>query len=294
MIDLNEIYVFTKVVQAKSFTQAAKLLGIPKSTVSAKVSSLEKRLGVTLIKRTTRQLHLTDAGKNYLKRCIEGIELIQSAESEAAVTQSEPRGTLRITAPLDFSIPSLRERIDVFLKRYPKVEVELVFTDRFVDLVAEGIDVAIRAGALEDSSLIAKKIGTSRFVPLASPEYLKRAGRPAHPRDLTKHECLVFTTMEGPRLWTLHHGSERASVRVRGRLSADSLLVIRDFARAGNGIALIPSTFCQQELRDRALVPALPGWFSSPSPLHIVYPAQRFTPPHLQEFVDLVSDLSIT
>jgi DNA-binding transcriptional LysR family regulator len=270
--DLNEILVFSKVVQTGSFTQASKLLNMPKSTVSAKVSSLEKRLGVTLLKRTTRKLHVT----------------------EAAMTQNEPQGRLRITAPVDFSSPGFRELMREFLKRHPKVEVELLLTDRMVDLVAEGVDVALRAGPLEDSTLIAKKLGTSRFVPLASPDYLKKSGKITHPRDLAKHECLLFSAEDDPSLWALHRGSERVSVRVSGRIYANNLNMLREFAVSGLGIALIPTTFCQQEIQKRLLVPVLPDWASSVAAIHIVYPAQRFAPRHLQAFIALLAAYSDT
>jgi DNA-binding transcriptional LysR family regulator len=292
--DLNEILIFSKVVQTGSFTQASKLLNMPKSTVSAKVSSLEKRLGVTLLKRTTRKLHVTEAGQSYLRRCVQGLELIQSAETEAAMVQSEPQGRLRITAPVDFSSPGFRELMREFLKRYPKVEVELLLTDRMVDLVAEGVDVALRAGALEDSTLIAKKLGVSRFVPFASPDYLKKAGKLSHPRDLAKHECLLFTAEDDPSLWVLHRGSERVSIRVSGRIYANNLNMLREFAVSGLGIGLIPTTFCQQEIQKRLLVPILPDWSASTAPIHIVYPAQRFAPRHLQAFISMLSSYSDT
>ena len=197
MMDLNEVAVFIKVVQLGSFSGAAKQLAMPNSTVSSKVSSLEKRLGVTLIQRTTRKLNITPAGQAYFNRCIQGLEEIHAAEMEIAAVQGEPQGLLRITAPIDLGSRVLPQLVSDFTNTYPKVRVELILSDRKVDLLSESVDLAIRAGDLRDSTLIAKKVGSVYFAPFASARYLKAKGIPTHPRDLRLHHCLQFTPGTG-------------------------------------------------------------------------------------------------
>src|SRR5689334_18636195 len=175
-MDLDGIEVFVKVVEAGSFNQAAKLLGMPNSTVSAKVSALEKRLGVTLLQRTTRKLRATQAGEIYFQQCLRALEQLQAAENELTRGQQEPRGLLKLTAPTDIGHSLLAILVHAFLQKHPKMEVELIITNRVLDLVAEGIDVAIRAGDLPDSRLIAKRFSVGYFGLWASPSYLKRRG----------------------------------------------------------------------------------------------------------------------
>ena len=171
-MDLNEINVFLRVAQAGSFTRAAKQLGIPNSTASAKVSALERRLGVTLLQRTTRKLHLTEGGEAYFRQASQGLEEILKAEAAISASQREPQGLLRVTAPIDLGSNCLADLISAFRKKYPAVNVELIFTARYVDLVGEGVDVAVRAGKLRDSGLIARKVGVANWIPIASPAYL--------------------------------------------------------------------------------------------------------------------------
>ena len=192
-MDLDAIAVFVKVVQAGSFSQAAKLLGMPNSTVSAKVSLLEKQLGVTLLQRTTRKLRLTQAGETYFKRCLQALEELQAAESELATAQREPQGLLRLTAPIEFGHGLLPALVDGFLQKYPKMGVDLLITNRVLDLVGEGIDLAIRAGSLKDSRLIAKRFTLGKFTLWASPSYLKKHAAPSHPKELSQHECFLFS-----------------------------------------------------------------------------------------------------
>ena len=194
-IDLNEISVFVEVVKAGSFSQAAKKLKMPNSTVSHKVSSLEKRLGLTLLQRTTRKLNVTPAGQIYFKKCLNGFSEIELAEAEMASAQGEAQGLLRVTAPVELGGGILPEIISDFTAQFPKVTIELILTERRVDLLSESVDLAIRAGELKDSSLIAKKIGLAYFALFASPRYLKQKGTPTHPRELNQHKCLAFAPL---------------------------------------------------------------------------------------------------
>lgn len=288
-IDLNEITVFVKVAQAGSFTLAAKQLGMPKSTVSARVSSLEKRLGTTFIQRTTRRLNLTQAGRSYFERCLQALHEIESAESEVANAQGEPRGTLKITAPATFGSSLLPEILVNYTKAYPKVSIELTLSDRLVDLVAEGVDLAIRGGELSDSSLIQKKLGISYFAPFASPAYLKKQGAPAHPKDLRDHQCLQFTPL-GREKWEFTREKTRVSVPLSGKFVIDDLPTIKELALSGGGIALLPTFLCGSEAKGGKLVRVLPEWVSLPRPVNFVYPSQRFVSNRLQAFIAMATE----
>ena len=191
-MELDGIAVFVKVVQAGSFSRAAKLLGMPNTTVSAKVAQLERRLGVTLIQRTTRKLHITQSGEAYFKKCVHALDEIQAAETEVSATQGEPKGVLRITSAVDVGHSLLPSLVQSYLKKYPQMTVDLIITNRVVDLVAEGVDLGLRAGALKDSSLIAKKLISTKMGLWASPAFLKKCGPIHHPRDVDRLECIRF------------------------------------------------------------------------------------------------------
>ena len=289
-MDLNEVSVFIKVVQAGSFSGAAQQLGMPKSTVSSKVSSLEKRLGVTLIQRTTRKLNVTGAGLAYFKRCVRGLEEIKGGEIEIASFQDEPQGLLRLTAPIGFGGSNLLPQlVSQFKVKYPKVTIEMILTDRVVDLLEEGIDLAIRGGDLEDSTLIAKKLGEHYFAPFASPHYLKMRGHPKHPRDLRDHECIQFTQLDVGE-WILKNAKSSVKVPIVSALMSNELNLIKQLTLFGNGIALLPVFLCYAEVKARKLVRILPEWNSGLSPIHFVYPAQRFVTPKLSAFISFAAE----
>lgn len=288
-MDLNEITVFLKVVQNGSFSAAAKKMGMPVSTVSHKVSSLENRLGLTLLQRTTRKLHVTPAGEAYFKKCVEGLAAIESAETELAASKGEPSGLLRITAPVEMGSSVLPPLVSAYVAKYPKVRVETILTDRRVDLLAEGVDLAIRAGNLEDSSLIAKKLGSTCFILAASPKYLKARGRPSHPRELLKHQCLQFTAL-GRDEWRLTGPNGAYLAQLPGRIVMNNLVGLKKMALQGDGIVNLPCFFAEKDIREGKLERVLPEWRSALSPVHFVYPAQRFVTPKLTAFIEMTTD----
>lgn len=287
-MDYNEVAVFIKVVQTGSFSAAAKKLGIPNSTASYKVSSLEKRLGVTLIQRTTRKLNITPAGQEYFKKCTLAFEAIEAAEAEVAAVQGEPQGLLRVTAPKEFGGALIAELIAEYKKKYPKVRVEFILTERRVDLLSESVDLAIRAGDLQDSSLIAKKIGGDYFIVVASPKYLKAHGTPTHPRELRHHSCVQFTPV-GVDEWRMTNSKGSLNVPVSGSVLVNDLITVKNLAVAHEGIAYIPMHFCADELNSGKLVRILPDWRSTTAALHFVYPAQKFVSPKLKSFMEIAS-----
>ena len=285
-MNLNEIAVYIQVVQSLSFSAAAKKLGMPNSTVSHKVSSLEQRLGVTLIQRTTRKLNITPAGQMYYKKCIQGLEAIQAAEMELASIQDEPNGLLRITAPVELGKSVLPAIVSKYVSKFPKVRVEMILGGRRVDLLSENVDLAIRAGALADSTLIAKKIGAPHFAPYATPKYLKSRGIPQHPRDLRHHDSILFTPMGidevklvGPK------GSFNAAVT--SKIMVNDLDAVKDLVMMNEGIGFMQSYFCGPEIKAGKLIRLLPDWRSEQTPVHFVYPAQRFVTPKLKAFMEM-------
>jgi DNA-binding transcriptional LysR family regulator len=283
-MDLNEILVFTRVVQAGSFTMAATELNMPKSTVSRKVSELEERLKARLLQRTTRKLSLTDAGRTYYDYCARIVGEIEDAERAVSSLQATPRGVLRVTAPVNAAF--LGPIISDYLKRYPEVRIDLFCTARAVDLVEERFDLGIRAGALADSTLIAKSLGTAKWFLVATPAYLKKRGRPRAPHDLKKHACLLFGVGIDSGGLRLENAAGAAQVAVSARLMVSDMDILHAVATAGLGIALLPAFRCVDELRARRLERVLADWNAPSTPVHVVYPSTRHVSPKVKTFVE--------
>lgn len=287
-IDLNELVVFVHVIQAGSFSGAARHLGMPKSTVSRKVAELEERVGARLVQRTTRNLGLTDAGRIYYERAARVVNDVQEAEEAVSAMQATPRGLLRVTAPLGFGV--LGAIIGELLERHRDVQIELVCTDRRVDLVEERFDVAIRAGALADSGLIARKITSVRSILVASPRYCRTHGTPRTPADLTKHACIAFGVGASPNVWTLESGGKRTDVRITPKLTVNDVEVVRTAALAGTGIGIQAEQGAADDLRHGRLRRVLPGWSSSDVPIYALYPSTRQLSPKVTAFIDRVTE----
>ena len=288
-MDFNEAAVFVKVVQAGSFSGAARQLGLPTSTVSMRVSRLEKRLGITLLQRTTRKLNLTEAGTAYYHHASLGLGYMLEAEAAVDEARQQPQGKLKITAPADMGDGLLAALIEHSQKQYPALEVELWLTDRYVDLVAEGVDAAIRTGKLRDSSLIAKSIGTICWGLFASREYLDQAPPLDEPQHLHAHKTLQFTPL-GRDAWELSNERSSITIPLTGRTMANSIGVIRAMTLNGQGVALLPTFTCKPELKSGELIRLLPEWHGRADPVHLVYPRQRFMPPKLRAFIDLAQE----
>ncbi len=290
-MELDSISVFVKVVQAGSFSQAARLLGMPKTTVSAKVALLEKRLGATLIQRTTRKLNITQAGEAYFRRCVQALDELKAAESEVTSNQNEAQGMLRITASVDMGHTLLPSLVREFVKKNPKMEVDLVITNRVVDLVGEGIDIGIRAGELEDSSMIAKRFVGAGMEVYATPAYLKKFGTPQTPKDLEDHEFIRFSELGTDRL-PLNDGKSIVQARVKGRILADDPETVKVFTLMGDGIGVFPSFICEDEIRKGKLVRVLPKWRLGSGHFSLVYPAQKFVPHKIRAFLDAADEFT--
>lgn len=284
--DLTQLRVFLRVVQSGSFSAAARQLGMPKSTVSRKVSELEGHVRARLLQRTTRQLGLTDVGRIFYEHAVRIAAEVDEAAQAVGRMQAAPRGLLRVTAPLSFGM--LGAILAEYMRTYPEVQVELLCTDRQVDLVDERFDVAIRAGKLADSSLTARAIGVIQRVLVAAPSYCKRHGVPRSPTELERHACLVFGAGAAPNVWSLESGDDRVAVRVMPRLTLNDPEVLRGVALEGAGIALIPEFVCTEDIKAKRLRRVLPDWCSASSPVHAVYPTARLLAPKATAFIELM------
>lgn len=276
--DLNDVVALVRVVEAGSFTAAAAQLGLPKSAVSRRVARLEEALGVRLLQRTTRSLHLTDAGVAYHARAAGALAALTEARDVASEATGEPRGTVRLTAPVDMGGGVIAEVLTKFAREYPKVCVEVELTQRLVDLVSEGFDLAIRAGQLRDSSLVARRLGEATQLLVASPDYLKKRGTPKTVADLAKHDCILWRSRSGEAKWTLDGPRGSESVVVRGSLGGDDFTFVRAVAAQGAGIGLVPVAGTVPDFDNGRLVPVLTEYRGPSSPVHLVYPSARFLP----------------
>ncbi|WP_432822172.1 LysR family transcriptional regulator [Trichloromonas sp.] len=290
MLNLNDMAVFTKVVEAGSFTGAARLLGLPKSTVSRKVAQLEEELGVRLLERTTRALKLTEIGATYFENCLRIVSEAEEANLSVARMRATPRGRLRITAPTEFGSLYLGEVVAEYLRRYPQVQIEVELGNRVVDLIEEGFDLALRAGVLPDSSLMARKLASESVFICASPAYLAAKGKPQTPDDLSGHEMILSPASPRSHLKLLSEQGEMTSVAIRGNLRVNSLAMARDAAVAGQGLVALPEMICWEDLQKGRLLIALEGWAPPGSGIHAVYPSPRHLSAKVKSFIDFLQE----
>ncbi|MFD2056967.1 LysR family transcriptional regulator [Mesorhizobium calcicola] len=290
MIDFNDIVVFARVVEAGSFTAAARLLAMPKTTVSRRIAALEREVGVRLLQRTTRSLNLTDAGRLYYEQSSQGLRTIEEANLRLAEARAEPSGTIRISAPVGFGGHFLIRTVVDFLAMYPKTNVELRLTDDRLNLVEDGIDLAFRTGILRDSTLIARKLGSAHRLLCASPDYLARHGMPESPADLTHHRCVIAGPSASGAHWVLDgpHGQE--TVIVAGRFAANEMQAVVAAALAGFGIAQLPQPIAEGLIDDGRLQHILRDYTTPAGGLHALYPSSRHLSPLVRAFIELASE----
>jgi DNA-binding transcriptional LysR family regulator len=277
----EDIRTFVAVVEARGFAQAGKRLGLAKSAISRRVSDLEERLGTRLLHRTTRQISPTAAGNEYYQRGVRLLAELQEAEDVVSSGSNEPAGSLRISAPVSFGSHCLGPIIPEFMGRFPRVQVELELEDRLIDLVASGFDVAVRASRLKDSSLIARKIVPIRHVICASPDYLRRQGRPTLPADLSSHTTLRYSLADDDWEFTK---SDALSPPSRFRCNNGDTL--REAAIAGGGLAYLPTFIVHEAIADGRLEVCLSGFEKDPIALYAVYPSTRHLSAKIRVFID--------
>jgi DNA-binding transcriptional LysR family regulator len=285
--DLNAIAAFVHVVDGKTFRAAARALGVPRSTVSLKVAQLEDHLGVRLLERTTRTVRLTEAGTAYYRQVSPALEALGDAEHAVTDLQAQPSGRLRITAPIESGQLLLGTVVADYMRLYPDVHVDVDLTNRRVDLIEEGFDLALRAGPLPDSSLIARKLGTPQRARLyASPAYLRKHRVPRRPEDLEHHRLLAIST--NPLTWSFRRKRGLVAVKVRPHASSNSLFVLRDLAAAGHGIARLPEMLGAELLRSGALRTILDEFSPPPESISAVYPSARNLSPKVRAFLEVL------
>jgi Transcriptional regulator len=287
---LDDMLAFIKVVDTKSFTAAADRLNLSKSVVSRRIAELENRLGARLLNRTTRKLSLTEVGQAYYERCTRIIADLEEAEQAVADLHAAPRGRLRLNAPVSFGFQHLAPAVADFLARYPSIEIEMDLNDRYVDLIDEGYDLAIRIGRLRDSSLIAKRLAPARRVVCASPAYLEKHGTPATPEELANHNCLIYTNVPTAEQWQFRVGEEMVSVRVSGSMRSNNGDLLCASAVAGVGIVVLPTFLCGNALSSGKLKCLLLDFGMSESNVYAVYPQNRHLSPKVRAFVDFLAE----
>lgn len=294
-MEISELKAFVKVVQSGSFTRAADALETQKSYLSRVVTGLERKLGVRLLERSTRSMHLTEIGREVYERAVGIIGAVDDTERIAAQLNAQPRGTLKLTCGTEFGMIAVSSWIDRYLQDYPQVSVEADFTGRLLDLVHEGFDLAIRIGELADSRLAARRLGELSYGLFASPAYFKRQPKPRHPADLRNHKQLVFHAGGHGSGWRLTRGAEQVKVEVSARLRVNNSFAVRDAAVAGLGVAQLPDRVAQPAVDSGTLVRVLPQWQPPSVPVSAVFASNRYLSAKVRAFVDLaVRDFATT
>lgn len=284
----QEIKVFTTVADCGSFVSASDALNLSKAAVSRYVSDLERRLGARLMHRTTRKLSLTPEGEIFLARCRVILESIAESEEEISSRGLKASGTLRVTAPVSFGIQHLAPLWSDFLKAYPDVKVDLELSDRIINLVEEGFDLAIRIGQLNDSTLVCRQLASTRLVLCASPDYLKRHDIPNHPAELSEHETFSYSLLSTGHTWRFDGPEGRIDVRVSPRMTSNNGDTGVEVCVRGAGIHLWPSFLVEEQLRKGELVEVLPAFKASTFGVYAVYPSKKHLSPKVRALVDFL------
>jgi DNA-binding transcriptional LysR family regulator len=285
----DAVAVFIAVADHGSFAAAARRLGRSPASVTRAVADLESRLGVRLLTRTTRAVSTTEAGQRFLggaKRVLADLDEIERA---AAGQGTAPRGELRLTAPILFGRLHVLPIVTEFLDRFPEVQAALALVDRPVDLVEEGLDVAVRIGALGESSAVATRVGALRRIVVAAPDYLARRGTPQRPADLTDHDVVAFSGIAGVEHWVFREAAGDVNVAIRPRLVVSTAEAAIDAARAGFGLTRVLSYQAAGDIARGSLLRVLPGYEGDEVPIHLVYPGGRHPPPKLRAFLDFTT-----
>lgn len=283
---LNDMALFVEVVKAMNFRRAADAIGVPNSTLSRRVTALEKAIGLRLLHRTTRRLELTEAGQIYFERCRRIVDEARLAHEQLGEMLAQPSGVLRASLPVDFATIYLAPLITEFANRYPGISFDFDLTPRTVDLVSEPFDVAIRMGEPKDSALVARLLARLPGHLYASPKYLEAAGIPAHPAALSQHQCIGFTK-SGP--WVLHHDEQAVEVKVGGRFVLNSVGMMKQLAVLGQGIILLPIKVVAEDVACGRLQPVLPDWLGTPVPVYALTET-RLLPAKTQHFIEFLRE----
>lgn len=287
-MDLNAMAVFARVVETNGFSAAARSLGVSKSAVSKDITQLEDHMGVRLLQRTTRRLALTDAGAAFYERCARVVAEAEEAERALSQLQASPRGLLRMSAPVGFGVAHLSGVLAEFQTLYPEVQVDLQLADRLVDLVEEGFDMAVRISRLQDSSLVARKLCPMPLHVVATPQYLALKGLPTEPRDLTQHNCLLYSYAASGDAWPFRQGERDTAVHVHGNLRTNNGDLILAAVLGHQGVAILPEFMVGARLCRGELVEILSDFRLPASAVYAIYPHSRHLSTKVRVMVDLL------
>jgi DNA-binding transcriptional LysR family regulator len=287
---LEQLTAFIEVARRRSFVRAAEQLEVSVSVISRAVAALETRLGVRLLQRTTRTVGLTEAGANYFNRCEALIAELTSAEVEATAQAAELRGRLRVSVATGLGMTHLVPAIPEFLTRHPGLKLDLHVSNRYVDLIDERFDVAIRVGTLSDSRLVARRLAPNRRLLAATAAYRSRRGLPEHPDDLKNHPCLVLDIGEHPDRWDLCRRSTTTNVAVDALMRCNQAPALLEACHRGAGIALLPAFMLEPEFAAGRLIQVLPAWATREQGIYAIYPGRRLVPAKVTLFVDYVAE----
>jgi len=285
---LTGMRVFAAVVDAGSFARAADKLDLSRGMTSRYVAQIESHLGVRLLNRTTRRQSLTEAGQDYYQRATQVLAMVEEAEQSAAQGSAEPRGTLRVNAPVAFGTRHLGPAIGAWLRRHPQVKADLTLNDRVVDLVEEGFDVAVRIARRIDPGLVARPITRARLVVCAAPAYLKEHGTPKSPADLARHNCLTYAYGWNQNEWRFTRRGRDQVVKVSGNVHGNNGDILCSAAAAGLGVIVQPTFLVYELLREKKLARVLEGWEADDATIHAVYPSRQFLTPKVRSFIDFL------
>jgi len=292
MSDLNALVVFAKVVEANSFSKAARRLNMPISTVSRKVAELEDRLGVRLLERSTRNLRLTEVGTDVLEHAQRGVEVAEAVDSIVSNQLAEVKGTLRLSAPPNISDSLLAPVINAFQASYPAVKVQILVTERHVDHIAEGVDIAFRVGPLKDSSLVARTILRFRHQLVASPDYLSAQRAPLKPRDLLQHRLLAFSLWTQENNWTFFNGKKQETISFQPALAMNDYAGLVKMLVCGGGIGELPAIVSPWHIQEGRLVEVMPQWRFRTVDLSVVHLGNRHIPRTVRLFKEFAAQMA--
>ena len=287
---LQAIGAYAKVVAHGSFAEAARQLGLTRSAVSKAVMELEELLGVRLLDRTTRHVHPTEAGLAYYERCVALLAAIEESELEVSRLHQEPRGVLKVNAPMSFGTRYLGDVIALFMQRYPDLRVELTLDDRFVDPLQDGFDVTVRIGVLEDSSLVARRIAPARRLLVASPSYLAAHGAPGTPADLAQHRCLHYGHSTSSQSWQLERKGKVIQVPIRAHLCSNNGEVLLAAAVSGIGIAKLPTFIAGPDIQAGRLQSVMCDYPAQDLAIYALYARHKYLAAKIRAFIDFLVD----
>ncbi len=286
--DLKRMVIFTHVVEAGSFSGAAKRLGIAKSAISKHVSMLENSIGAHLLNRTTRSLSLTDVGEAYYQSCSRLNNILEETRNTTEALQDEPRGMLKISTPASFGIDSIAPLLHRFLQKYPDLNAELLLDDNVVDMTEQGIDVAIRVGWLPDSNLRARKLKDSPRLLCASPEYIERNGLPKKPEDMMQHEWIIFTLLPTPHHYSFTKNNKCKKIHVKGRIKTNNGNAVRRLLLEGAGVSVLADFLVKKDIKKGRLIHLLPEYDIADAGIYAVFQSQRLQQAKIRTFIDFL------